>query len=325
MKYTVTHPPHAVGHALCTMMLILLAVDATSAQTPHPPSQDAPSSVASTASTVTPDATNGIDATVVATQEYLKTGHVRAVRAGDFLAVPYGRSQPTLTCAPLRTCLIRLQPEETVLGPPALGDSERWIAGLMASGPGGGTPLIYVKPTACDITTDLVIATDRHLYTVTLDAPPCRTTGTNSPQTPYTVHLTFYYPDETAQQWAAHRQTQTASRVNDVPLTTAPAGVAPDELHFAYDVHKDRHFPWAPEQVFDDGAHLYVKRPLRAANAAAPILLAVTADGQRMMLNYTLRRDFYITDRVVDQVVFVINDGSKERRLTITRTGEARR
>src|SRR5260221_4971999 len=64
------------------------------------------------------DGTRGRDATITATQEYLKTGQARSVQMGDALAFPYGKIQPTLTCAPLRTCLIRLQTGETVLGAP---------------------------------------------------------------------------------------------------------------------------------------------------------------------------------------------------------------
>ncbi len=261
--------------------------------------------------------THGMDATVTATREYLKTGQSRTVRSGDFLAFPYGKRQPTLSCAPLRTCLIRLQAGEQVLGSPALGDSERWLTGMMAMGPNGNTPLVYVKPIECDITTNLIIATDRHLYHVMLDAPPCAPGPINNAKEPYTLHLMFYYPDETAQQWAA----QSAARANDIVFATSPPGTAPDDLHFAYDMKKDRRFPWKPKQVFDDGTHLYIKRPPKAAQAHAPVLFGVNTDGSRVLLNVTLRRDYYITDRVMDRVVLVIPDGKKEQRMTLTRRG----
>jgi type IV secretion system protein VirB9 len=238
---------------------------------------------------------------------------------GDFLAFPYGKSQPTLTCAPLRTCLIRLQAGETVLGAPALGDSERWLVGLLTTGPNGNTPLVYVKPTDCDITTNLVISTDRHLYNVMLDSPPCPKGSTNNITEPYTWHLTFYYPDEAAQQWAAHA----AIRANEIALAPATTGMSPDQLNFAYDVKKDRKFPWKPEHVFDDGVHLYIKRPASAAQAPAPVLFGLSDDGTRVMLNYTLRHDYYITDRLVDRAVFIVVDGNTERKLTLIKTGGA--
>lgn len=289
----------------------------SSPTTTTPPPSPAPTSPAGAG----PSTATTLDATIVATQEYLKTGHARTVRAGDFLAFPYGQRQPTLTCAPLRACLIRLQPGETVLSPLALGDSERWLTGLLASGPGGATPLVYVKPTDCDLTTNLVIATDRHVYTVTLDAAPCGKSGTtrgmNDPTESYTSHLTFYYPDETVQQWTTHAPTHST----EFPLAPMPTthGASPDELHFAYDVQKDRHFPWKPDHLFDDGAHVYVHRPASAANTVAPILFALDADGKRAILNYTIRGAYYITDRVADRLVFVLMDGTHERRLTLIR------
>jgi len=104
--------------------------------------------------------------------------------------------------------------------------------------------LIVVKPRDCDITTNLVLATDRRLYDLTLDAPPCRGRSTN-PQQPYVRHVRFYYPDETIAQWANHRTPRRPGR--------------PDllSLNFGYRVKKDRQFRWAPAQVFDDGRGLH--------------------------------------------------------------------
>jgi type IV secretion system protein VirB9 len=90
--------------------------------------------------------------------------------------------------------------------------------------------LIVAKPRECDITTNLVLATDRRLYDLTLDAPPCRGRSTN-PQQPYVRHVRFYYPDEMIAQWAK-------------PPDPAPVRVAPDvlSLNFGYRVKKDRQF-----------------------------------------------------------------------------------
>ena len=50
------------------------------------------------------------------------------------------------------------------------------------------------------------------------------------------------------------------------------------QLNFNYEVKRDKQFPWQPAQVFDDGAHVYIKLPEAARNAEAPALFMV-ADG----------------------------------------------
>ncbi len=256
-----------------------------------------------------------------ATQDYQRSGQARTIREGDFRIVPYGKTQPTLQCAILRTCVIRLQAGERLTSPPALGDSERWLVGLLRTGPNSGTLLITVKPTACDLTTDLVLATDRHLYLISLDAPPCASTeresGINNPFASYTRHLAFYYPDEALAQLAAQ---STAA----APFPAASA-ITPERFHFAYHIKKDRKFPWKPTIVFDDGVRTYIRIPTRAVDGPAPVLFVLYDKGLRAILNYTVTRDYYVADRVIDHAQLVLAEGGHEQRLTITRLASERR
>jgi type IV secretion system protein VirB9 len=255
------------------------------------------------------------DAITAATREFRSTGVARVVTAGNFVSFPYGHSQPTVTCARLRACIIELQPGEIVLSRIA-GDLERWEIAPAPAGPDGRTTLVVVKPKDCDLTTNLVLATDRRIYDLTLDSPPCRTAATNgrpaagsatNPQDPYARHVRFYYPDETIAQWAK----PVAPRVE--------ADVA--QLNFGYEVKRDKQFPWQPSQVFDDGAHVYIKLPDAAKHAEAPVLFVVAADGSRTLLNYSVVGDTYVTDRLFDHAVLVGGIDGKERKITLDRKG----
>jgi type IV secretion system protein VirB9 len=249
------------------------------------------------------------DAIAAATREYQASGIARTVVQGNFLTFPYGHAQPTLTCTVLRACVIELEPGEIVLSKIA-GDTERWEIAPAAAGPDGRTVLIVVKPRDCDITTNLVLATDRRLYDLTLDAPPCKGRSTN-PQQPYVRHVRFYYPDELIAQWAK-------------PPEPAPVRIAPDvlALNFGYRVKNDRHVPWAPAQVFDDGARVYLKLPAEARHAEAPVLFVLDADGSKVLVNYAvLGGDTYVTDRLFDRAVLVAGVGGKERQVLIERAG----
>ncbi len=207
--------------------------------------------------------------------------------------------------------MIELEPGEIVLSRIA-GDTERWEIAAAPAGPDGRTVLIVVKPRECDITTNLVLATDRRLYDLTLDAPPCKGRSTN-PQQPYVRHVRFYYPDELIAQWAK-------------PPEPAPVRIAPDvlSLHFGYRVKKDRHVPWAPAQVFDDGARVYIKLPEEARHAEAPVLFVLESDGSKVLVNYAVvGGDTYVTDRLFDRAILVAGVGGEERQVLIERVGSS--
>ena len=249
------------------------------------------------------------DAIESATRDFKATGVARVVTEGNFVSFPFGHSQPTVTCARLRACVIELQPGEIVLSRIA-GDLERWEIAPAPSGPDGRTTLVVVKPKDCDLTTNLVLATDRRIYDLTLDSPPCRPTpgrSATNPQDPYARHVRFYYPDETIAHWAK----PVAPRV----------GADVTQLNFNYDVKRDKQFPWQPAQVFDDGAHVYIKLPDSALHGEAPALFMLSSDGSRTLLNYSVVGDTYITDRLFDHGVFVAGIDGKERRVTIDRRG----
>ncbi len=248
------------------------------------------------------------DALAVAARDYHASGIARIVVQGDFVTFPFGHAQPTLTCAVLRACVIELQSGEIVLSRIA-GDTERWEITPATGGVEGKTPLIVVKPRDCDITTNVVLATDRRLYDLTLDSPPCKARVTN-PQQTYARHVRFYYPDETVTTWSK-------------PATEpAPVRIAPDALalNFHYEVKKDRQFPWVPDQVFDDGTRVYIKLPEDARNSVAPVLFVLESDGAKTMINYSfVGGDTYVTDRLFDRAELVAGIDGKERRAVIER------
>lgn len=252
------------------------------------------------------------DPVLLAVDEYRRTGNARTVSQSSFVAYPYGHSQPTLTCAPLRACVIELEPGEILMAVIA-GDTERWIISEAYSGVDGDTPLVVVKPTTWDLTTNLVISTDRRIYELTLDAlPSAKTNTTSNPQQDYTRRLRFYYPDDMVRTF--REREQRAERVAEAALKQSIPVMNPDfrleNLNFNYKWLRTKDFPFELEQVFDDGAHVYLKVPTSAQHEVAPVLF-VTENGERQILNYVVRAfgdggSYYITDRVFKQGVLVV-------------------
>jgi P-type conjugative transfer protein TrbG len=243
------------------------------------------------------------DPVAVAAREYARTGVARTVEEGAFETFPYGHAQPTVTCAPLRACVIELEAGEEVLSKIA-GDTQRWEVQLAVAGANGRTPLVVVKPHDCGLTTNLVLATSAgRIYDLTLDNPPCPRSGLN-PHGSYIRHVRFYYPDALVESWAAPQLT---------PRVVSPTAAVVSALNFTYRIIPGRHVPWVPIAVFDDGAHCYIKLPPGATHREAPALFGLAEDGSKILLNYNLVADGYVTDRVFRSAVLVAGEGGHER------------
>lgn len=244
-----------------------------------------------------------IDPVVAAAREYAKTGVARTIEQGAFETFPYGHAQPTVTCAPLRACVIELEAGESVLSKIA-GDTQRWEIQLAVAGTNGQTPLVVVKPHDCGLTTNLVLATTAgRIYDLTLDSPPCPHSGLN-PHGIYVRHVRFYYPDALVESWTTPQA---------APTTVSPPTANISALNFAYRIAPERHIAWVPIAVFDDGAHCYIKLPPGASHREAPALFALADDGSKILLNYNLVGDGYVTDRVFRSAVLVVGEGGHER------------
>jgi type IV secretion system protein VirB9 len=222
------------------------------------------------------------DALAIAAREVRAGLSPRVVDVGGATVFPYGHGEAAVACAVLTACVVALAPGERSLAT-TVGDSERWLAAQM------GVSLVAVKPTACGIATNLVIATDQRVYVLALTAAPCA--GRAPRLTPY---VRFWYPDATS-------------------AATAPAPT----LAFTYHWTHDAHLAWTPVAVYDDGAHVYIRFPAESRHGVAPVLWQETADGDRVLLNYTTRDESYVTDRVFARAVLEASDGRRVHRVEI--------
>jgi type IV secretion system protein VirB9 len=260
-------------------------------------------------STLLPEDPDGSLASI----EAFKAGaHPPVLERPGVTLVPYGYASATLRCAPLRVCAVELAHGEQVLHV-ATGDSERWAVQPAATGAGGGTPLLFVKPTACNVTTNLVVTTDRHVYQLLLDSPPCDEAADRgyNPHLPYTPLVRFYHPNEFVETWS-----RANARASEVAAASVPlAGADLEALNFSYTWRTEHRFPWTPAQVFDDGLHCYIHLPSRPRDLEAPVLAALDEAGKQTLLNYAVRGDYYVTDRLFHRAVFLLGD----RRLVLER------
>jgi type IV secretion system protein VirB9 len=238
----------------------------------------------------------------------------RIVRTTDAILYPFGHADPVLTCAPLRACFIALEVGEQVTGV-ARGDAVRWKVDTIGQGGEVRRTLVVVKPTRCNIATNLVVATDRRVYDVALVSPPCDGEA-GAASASAARHVGFYFPDAPVRE-QSDSEPKAALPATTASVSSPPAAAPPERLNFGYQWHAAKAVSWAPQTVYDDSAHLYVRLPDAARFSAAPALWEIQPDGSRALLNYVLRDGTYKTDHLVDRAVLSLGTGKNERTVEI--------
>ena len=178
--------------------------------------------------------------------------------------------------APGQITEIALEPGERLTGPGpmAAGDTARWIIGDTTSGTGRATRVhILVKPIRPDITTNLVVNTDRRTYHIELRADDAV----------WMPAVTWAYPAEVA--------------ASPQPTNRAPAIPPQSARHYRYGLQGDKP-PWTPISIFDDGRRVYVVFPSGIAQGEMPPLFVIGPDGEDQVVNTRVHGNVLIVDRL---------------------------
>ena len=252
-----------------------------------------------------PEATNPAirvnQANAAARIEPVRNGFINAVQIYPFS----GGALYQVYCAPGKITDIALEEGEqfTGSGPVAAGDTVRWIIGDTESGAGTTKKIhILVKPTRSGLTTNLIINTNRRTYLIELHAM----------EKTYMASVSWQYPED--QLIALRRQNQEAEAT--APLAT---GIDLAALAFRYTIEGDSP-PWRPLQAFDDGQKVYIEFPSGIGQGEMPPLFVVGPTGGSELVNYRVRGNYYIVDRLFAAAELRLGDKDSERRVRIVRT-----
>jgi type IV secretion system protein VirB9 len=225
----------------------------------------------------------------------------------------YGAGLPTVVCAPLRVCMIELQSGEKLVGEPHIGDSVRWNLSPAMYGTGASaTPVIVLKPQGPGLDTNLLITTDRRAYYLRLLSKP----------DDYVARVGFAYPDDddNERKW----QQQLAEQKDQQARSARIAELAPnavESMFFNYRLKGNDSI--LPVRVFDDGRKTYIQISQTAKNREAPVLVVIGPDGKQEMVNYRVKDDMYIVDRLFDKAELILGSGKKARKVEIAREPKA--
>jgi type IV secretion system protein TrbG len=134
----------------------------------------------------------------------------------------------------------------------------------------------------------------------------------------------FYYPDEllAAMKDADAKAKAATDPPADPDDVMKVAAVDPAQLNFAYTVG-GTNVAWRPLRAFDDGSRVYVQMPAAMKSSAAPALL-ISAGGGTQMVNYRVKGDYYVVDRLFSDAILVSGVGREQDRVTISYAGGSR-
>jgi len=257
-----------------------------------------------------PPPASEVDAAVAA---YREAGTVPPVLVeGTLTRYPYGHAEAKVVCPVLEVCDVAFDAGETITSV-AVGDSERWrvIESTAGTGPGKATHAV-IKALAPGLRTNMLAYSDRgRTYALTLIAPAEK----GKTETPVR-RVAFYYPDETVTSWqSAEKLEAEAANAQEGFLSVRSL----DALNWKYTVVRGGKLPWTPDQIFDDGAHTYVRFPEVITSLELPALLVVGGNSKEAQLpNFrVINERWYKVDGVFRELRLSLGVGSSQKSVFI--------
>ena len=175
---------------------------------------------------------------------------------------------------------IALEPGEQLVSVSA-GDTVRWVIGDTVSGAGEGAQVhLLIKPVQKELETNLVITTDRRSYYLDL----------KSFEETYMTAMRWTYPQT---------EIRALTRLNERSRNSAviDKGLQLEDLDFSYSIQGDEP-DWRPLRAFDDGRKTYIEFPATIDRREAPPLFVLGRKDEVELVNYRMRGNYYIVDRL---------------------------
>lgn len=183
---------------------------------------------------------------------------------------------------------IMLKPGETVIDK-ATGDASFWDMGETTTGMGKEQQTVLIlRPKKSGIRTNMMITTNQRIYMLE---------ARSIPDGVYNASVSWSYP---------------ADDFKNLKNKVARAGVLEEQviagqvnihnLNYDYIVKSQRSGTprWMPEAVFDDNNKTYIRFSNDLGKTKSPVLYVLSNEGETEIVNYRVRGNFYVLDRLID-------------------------
>jgi type IV secretion system protein VirB9 len=225
------------------------------------------------------------------------------------VVIAYSSYTPKIVCRPMYVTDIILQPGEIVTGVHP-GDAVRWTFSPSRSGPADNEQThVLIKPLMADISTNVIINTDRRTYQLDL----------MSSSTNFMPSVSFSYPNDTLREWDSFIADRRKEREKSSELSSGYS-VAPEDLHLDYEIRGKNSLRWKPVRVWDDGVKTYIQfKPGSVKRSVEAPVLVVFEHKKEVLVNYRAAEDMYVVDRVFDVGALIVGTGARQDRVVIKR------
>lgn len=235
---------------------------------------------------------------------------IRSMRGRDGrITFLHGATMPSVICSPLKITDIQLETGEELKSIQA-GDTARWNFSTDISGSGESeTVHIIVKPLDLGLDTNLLIFTDRRTYNLKLV----------SKKYAWTPIVNFTYNASLKSSLSNYKQYKRKKakkrRENNSFEKSPQSRVDINNLNFNYEIEGDA--TWKPIRVYNDGIKTFIQMPKSMSVQEAPALLVLDSSSKQNLVNYRLKEDKYIVDKLFESAVLLLGVGVDQERIMI--------
>ena len=241
---------------------------------------------------------------------------IRSMRGRDGrITFLYGVTMPSVICSPLKITDIQLEAGEELKSIQA-GDTARWNFSTDISGKGKNEVAhIIVKPLDLGLDTNLLIFTDRRTYNLKLVSKKYAWT----PIVNFTYNASLKSSLQNYKMYQKKR-IDTYKKVNSFEKSPQTK-VDINNLDFNYEIEGDAE--WKPIRVYNDGVKTFIQMPKDMGVKEAPALLVLDSASNKNLVNYRLKEDKYIVDKLFDSAILLLGVGADQESIMIYRVSKS--
>lgn len=242
------------------------------------------------------------DARKAALQKSTPAGFINAMQVFDYMP----GALYEVYASPGYITSILLKPGENLIAKTS-GDTVRWIMGETTMGAGKDKRIVLiVKPLKPNLSTNMMVTTDERIYMIETKSVDDGV---------YNASVSWNYPHDELKDL---EKEAVNSAVQEEQVVAGQVNI--DDLNYEYAIEtvEGKQPEWLPVEVFDDGYKTYIRFANTLGTTKAPVLYVLSDSGETEIVNYRVRGNFYVIDRIVS--VAELRLGKKDQQIVrITR------